>query len=1647
MAEHPAAAGGGGGGGDVSLQDVLTGRIDGAQRTENGSNMIRVFVSSTFTDMSSERKALLEKAYPEVLAFCRSLGMVFEVVDLCWGIRSDSFGDHEVCEIFLQEIKSCQRISAGPAFIALLGNRYGHRTLPRVIPEKQFEVLLSKLSKSPDGVKQLNKWFLKDNNAVPPTYILQPITTHFPHYSDLRPESGSQRDENLLSWRLTETQVLQLLRSAATDAEAAGDITEEQKQLYFTSVTAQEFEQGLWKDSSEQSALLFVREIPSQRGKDGPKRFAKYLDLRGDGLLDKEVQGLLASLKSRLYATRKEILNLHCVELNKGSIDPMRKEHAQYLDAICEQFVSQMKVRIEAVVNSPVVGRRRRLWGNIEEEREEISDWVVEEVLRHATMSTKLCRSLHGREGLLGKLCCAMWESTNVHHSPLVVHGDAGMGKTALLCKVAQEMRSVFEAGVVVVIRLLSDRHPQRPDIDHVLRGVCFQICLACGLAPPSHPTANTHLELLPFFWDVLTKVSDQGDTLLIILDAVDQLSDQHHAHKLHWMPADLPPNVHLIVSMETNSEVFANMRLKLKSLASFFEVDRLSRDEGKQMMESYLLASQRTLTPAQSDGVLQVFEQTGSPLHLTLILSAAKRWTSFTLLTATHLGPNTQEMMSRLFLMLEEKHGKELVGGALGYITLARGGLLEAELRDLMSLDDDIVCEVYRYSLPPSPSLIRLPPLLWARLRRDLQDQLEERWTSGVATIAFNNRHLCEAVSARYLTSQRRGQKLKILAEYFLGRWSGKLKPVALPGLSLLLSDRKVPPQPLWFAPGLANIRKLEELPHHLLHAGLWEELRQEVIGSAEWLYCKMRVCGVSSVIRDLDQCSQYMDCTETRLIRDTLVLIKSSLDFLDGHMEPFLFYAELLARLFSLARPFSSVIGQLCSQCEESLLMCPEPVLIPKCSFLQQPGGALQHTLTGLLGGVLCVHVSVEAGLLVAGSEDGTVAVWSLADQRLVHSLLGHTGAVLSVKVVGIAAHCFSLAADGSLRRWSLIDGQQQLCIQEAVPVDSTPSSVFLHLSEELICVYTRTQVKMWKPTGAELLLLSSSDDEDDGSMVLGVLGAAVVRLGDSGLVRISHPVNESQTVETQPDSSPQRSLTPVKSVTLPKRGKVFVVSKEGFLHQISTTEKQTAVPFPLVPSLLSVTEDEKILIAGSERTLSLFNINRDSVDRFLDLQHDDNVLSGCVSSDCRLLVSGAADQLIRIWSVTTGALLDTLCGSDAPVTSVVLYYGFVVSASTAAAGVHLWNLKYDTDHKPVAHIPAGCAHVVVAKDSDRVFYVRQQNQTEVISWNNNTGCLSERLAVSAEVCCLELAQNKRLLFCGLNTGTVLIYPLALPQETLCLPPPESLSRVLCLAVSSQEKHMAVAYEDSICLFEITTRDSFPAVEGPLQRLPLSLLHAPLSSMALLSDRRLLYGTSCGEVRFHDFCNGSSSDLEAHRGRVTCVTVSNWGTRALVGSEDAVLRLWSLSPLVLDHTMEYKGFFFEGVLSAAFSESDQFVFTGSQDRTVKVWDVATGDLLYVQYVYSPVVRMVTVRSGFVALSQQGCVIREEFRCPEHVSPDYNPLRNVKARYRITSREKTGQPVQQRPGSDLEHYNPALFNLDLVGRLREKPSSACLIL
>lgn len=428
----------------------------------------------------------------------------------------------------------------------------------------------------------------------------------------------------------------------------------------------QQFDLGLWKDDAALSALVFVRDVPRRRGRAAPKGLNKFKDLTADALMDVDAQRLLAGLKSRLHGSCQKVLNLHCVELIKGGIDPKRSEHRQYLDNVCQQFVTQMKARITAALGSS--GQQRKIWGRLEEETQE----AAEEAAWGSALSAKLCSGVCGREALLGQLCFAIWESTGSHHSPLVVHGAAGMGKTALLCKLAQEMQNVLEEGAVVVVRLLSAHHPHRPDVVGVLHSLLLRLCQAHGLSPPPRVTANSPPKLSEFFRSVMAEVSQRENTLLIILDALDQLSDLHHAHKLYWLPTSLPPRVHLVVSMDTNSKMFANAQLKLDSDV-FFKVGRLARGDAMKIMELYLLAEQRSLTPEQADGVLRFFDSTGSPLHLQLMLSEARRWTSFTPHAAAHLGTSTEATLAQLFMRLEEAHGQEVVAGALGYLALAR--------------------------------------------------------------------------------------------------------------------------------------------------------------------------------------------------------------------------------------------------------------------------------------------------------------------------------------------------------------------------------------------------------------------------------------------------------------------------------------------------------------------------------------------------------------------------------------------------------------------------------------------------------------------------------------------------------------------------------------------------------------------------------------------------------------------------------------------------------------------------------------------------------------------------------------------------------------------------------------------------------------
>src|ERR1017187_742720 len=103
--------------------------------------VIRVFVSSTFSDLKPERNALQAQVFPRLEQLCAQNGFQFQDIDLRWGVSSEAGLDHRTMRICFDELRRAQEISPRPNFLILLGNRYGWRPLPEEISVTEFQAL------------------------------------------------------------------------------------------------------------------------------------------------------------------------------------------------------------------------------------------------------------------------------------------------------------------------------------------------------------------------------------------------------------------------------------------------------------------------------------------------------------------------------------------------------------------------------------------------------------------------------------------------------------------------------------------------------------------------------------------------------------------------------------------------------------------------------------------------------------------------------------------------------------------------------------------------------------------------------------------------------------------------------------------------------------------------------------------------------------------------------------------------------------------------------------------------------------------------------------------------------------------------------------------------------------------------------------------------------------------------------------------------------------------------------------------------------------------------------------------------------------------------------------------------------------------
>ena len=336
-------------------------------------------------------------------------------------------------------------------------------------------------------------------------------------------------------------------------------------------------------------------------------------------------------------------------------------------------------------------------------------------------------------------------------------------------------------------------------------------------------------------------------------------------------------------------------------------------------------------------------FQKCPLPLYLKLAFDETLRWKSYTPDSDIHLEQNVREIIDDLFERLERRHGILLVSHALAYITASKNGLTEPELEDLLSLDDEVLNDVYQYWTPP---VRRLPPLLWIRIRSDIGDYLIERGADGTQVVFWYHRQFIEAARERYLKDQQAEKIHANMSDYFLGTWSsGVKKPFVSKQGKELSMDRLVPKQPLMFDSRedkpIFNLRKLSELPFHLLYSGNLEQMKEGCLCNFEFLLAKIQGLSLQAVVGDF---SSYLDARpdddDVQLLHECLQLSAHSLSN-ESRQLP----TQIVGRMYNFLQRQEQYpdVYKVLNQALNPSIDC----FLPNRKCLTAPGGALRAAI----------------------------------------------------------------------------------------------------------------------------------------------------------------------------------------------------------------------------------------------------------------------------------------------------------------------------------------------------------------------------------------------------------------------------------------------------------------------------------------------------------------------------------------------------------------------------------------------------------------------------------------------------------------------------------------------------------------------------
>lgn len=688
---------------------VLRGEIDVAI-----PNLIKVlnvpfFISKTFNEIDKEDllKSVLKNVYDPMKNFLSAKNYILDSIDMKWAINKEPIQT----DILSNELKLSINLAEGPFFFYILLKKNDEMFAPNEMESKIVEKL-----KDLPGFSDFIKYYKNDINRDDDEnehhlYILnRKLDLEVPVESQQsRSFSNSISSSTSLRPSLTKidsTILTELYRINRETYGVASEFEIELKKIKNTFNFIEYKVSNVIKDCAIE-LFFFIK-------KDVNDEFLNFLD------------ELFNYYSSRIYNSAFNVNNESLIsptirDIEKrlghdGNYKPAEMlprnnnvnvnffESITFLDHV-EKFMSNCKFYIDIYQR-----RQNSYMAGLESSRVNYLD-----LLHHIKFLQIKCKSFKSRSDLLNT---ARTNIDRVNGKQYQVYvGPSGCGKTSLISKISKD--NIFylyeKSKTIQIIRFIGTSEDSH-NIQTILKSIIFQLSelLSCDETEVDENDLTPIHNLYKYFRDFLKKIGNlkkfEDFNFFLILDSLDQLSDDHSSKSLEWIPLNLPKNFRIVLStikpdadeIESNDGRFQPFSILNSTLHdNLIQIPFLTENEIEEVYKKTFEDAKRKLQPDQKSELFVKLNDRASPLYVKIMIDQALKWDAeFDVRSFNeNIGNDVEAVIEKIIEEVEKQFIKPLfVQRILKYISINKYGLDINQLIEVLASDQTLVYEIQNY-------------------------------------------------------------------------------------------------------------------------------------------------------------------------------------------------------------------------------------------------------------------------------------------------------------------------------------------------------------------------------------------------------------------------------------------------------------------------------------------------------------------------------------------------------------------------------------------------------------------------------------------------------------------------------------------------------------------------------------------------------------------------------------------------------------------------------------------------------------------------------------------------------------------------------------------------------------------------------------